>query len=191
MKNLLEDDKIEEIKVIKSEINNYVLEAKLKSEESVPVGKNSIVTDKISVVVIEKIIEQQQAIWKEKGIKYNFTLDSNEWFTVFISFLTLGSYDWYLDSNYEKNARGGGAGGTRGIFNFGKSKAKLNSQSSIKVTFKDVAGADEAKQELEEIIEFLKEPTKFQKLGGKIPRGVLLLGPPGTGKTLMARASCR
>jgi cell division protease FtsH len=62
------------------------------------------------------------------------------------------------------------------------------SESSTKVTFKDVAGADEAKMDLEEIIEFLKEPTKFQKLGGKIPRGVLLLGPPGTGKTLLARA---
>ena len=79
-------------------------------------------------------------------------------------------------------------GSTRGIFNFGKSKAKLINESSIKITFKDVAGADEAKQELQEIIEFLREPTKFQKLGGKIPRGVLLLGPPGTGKTLLARA---
>jgi cell division protease FtsH len=82
----------------------------------------------------------------------------------------------------------GGGGGTRGIFSFGKSKAKLISQSAQKITFRDVAGADEAKMELHEIIEFLKEPIKFQKLGGKIPRGVLLLGPPGTGKTLLARA---
>ena len=82
----------------------------------------------------------------------------------------------------------GGAGGTRGIFSFGKSKAKLIPQSAQKITFRDVAGADEAKMELHEIIEFLKEPGKFQKLGGKIPRGVLLLGPPGTGKTLLARA---
>ena len=65
------------------------------------------------------------------------------------------------------------------LFNFGKSQAKLTSEGKTKVTFKDVAGADEAKQELEEIIEFLKEPSKFQKLGGKIPKGVLLLGPPG------------
>ena len=82
----------------------------------------------------------------------------------------------------------GAGGGTRGIFSFGKSKAKLITQSGQKITFSDVAGADEAKMELHEIIEFLKEPTKFQKLGGKIPRGVLLLGPPGTGKTLLARA---
>jgi len=82
----------------------------------------------------------------------------------------------------------GTGGGTRGIFSFGKSKAKLITQAGTKITFKDVAGADEAKVELQEVIEFLKEPSKFQKLGGKIPKGVLLLGPPGTGKTLLARA---
>jgi cell division protease FtsH len=71
---------------------------------------------------------------------------------------------------------------------FGKSKAKLSSSAQKKVTFKDVAGVDEAKDELQEIIEFLREPQKFQKLGGRIPKGVLLMGPPGTGKTLLARA---
>ncbi|MBN1212459.1 MAG: ATP-dependent zinc metalloprotease FtsH [candidate division Zixibacteria bacterium] len=81
-----------------------------------------------------------------------------------------------------------GAGSQRGLFSFGKSKAKLLTDERPKVTFNDVAGADEAKEELQEIIEFLKEPGKFQKLGGKIPKGALLLGPPGTGKTLLARA---
>ena len=81
-----------------------------------------------------------------------------------------------------------GASGPKGLFSFGKSKAKLMTDERPKVTFNDVAGADEAKEELKEIIEFLKEPGKFQKLGGKIPKGALLLGPPGTGKTLLARA---
>ncbi|MCY4024924.1 MAG: ATP-dependent zinc metalloprotease FtsH [Acidobacteria bacterium] len=78
-------------------------------------------------------------------------------------------------------------GGNKAL-SFGKSRAKLSSNSQKKVTFKDVAGVEEPKEELQEIIEFLKEPQKFQKLGGRIPKGVLLMGPPGTGKTLLARA---
>ena len=80
------------------------------------------------------------------------------------------------------------SGGGNSLLSFGKSRAKLASSTQKKVTFADVAGVDEAKEELHEIIDFLQEPQKFQKLGGRIPRGVLLLGPPGTGKTLLARA---
>jgi cell division protease FtsH len=82
--------------------------------------------------------------------------------------------------------RGGGAAGGGRLMAFGKSKARMS--NSHKITFQDVAGVDEAKEELREIIEFLKDPKKFQRLGGKIPRGVLLMGPPGTGKTLLAKA---
>ena len=82
----------------------------------------------------------------------------------------------------------GGGGGAKGAMSFGKSRAKLQGEDQVKVTFADVAGCDEAKEEVGELVEFLRDPGKFQKLGGKIPRGVLMVGQPGTGKTLLAKA---
>jgi len=79
-------------------------------------------------------------------------------------------------------------GGSKGAMSFGKSKARMLSEDQIKITFADVAGCDEAKEEVSELVEYLREPSRFQKLGGKIPKGVLMVGPPGTGKTLLAKA---
>jgi len=89
---------------------------------------------------------------------------------------------------FMRQMQGGGAGGKGGPMSFGKSKAKLLGEDQIKITFADVAGVDEAKADVQELVEFLREPDKFQRLGGRIPRGILMVGQPGTGKTLLAKA---
>jgi cell division protease FtsH len=173
-KLIKETDKVAEAKITKSDINDYYFTANLTSETTITVeGKPKKV--------------DAEAIWRERGIIYSFDKESSEWLNIIIGFLPwiLIIAVWII---IMRRMQGQGGGGSRGIFSFGKSKAKLITKSGLKVTFKDVAGTDEAKIELQEVIEFLKEPSKFQKLGGKIPKGVLLLGPPGTGKTLLARA---
>jgi len=115
---------------------------------------------------------------------YNDDVQSTPWYLAILGtllpFIIIGAIFWFLMSGLQ--------GGNSRVMNFGKSRAKLVNKEQSNVTFADVAGADEALEELQEIKEFLKEPEKFQKLGAKIPRGVLLYGPPGTGKTLVAKA---
>lgn len=185
--NLLNKDLIKKATVTVGDTKNYFFLGELAQKTTIKINDKDISFDKFSVYIPEPFIKDQSDIWVKKGINYSFEQKSSEWLNLF-----LGMIPWILIIGiwilFMRRMQGGGGGGTKGIFNFGKSKAKLIGQSSNKITFKNVAGADEAKVELEEIIEFLKDPSKFQKLGGKIPKGVLLLGPPGTGKTLLARA---
>ena len=106
-------------------------------------------------------------------------------FGTLIMLLFFGMIGFFIYMQYRQM---NGGGGGRGAMNFGKSRARLLTDKHGRVTFADVAGVDEAKEELQEVVEFLQDPSKFQRLGGKIPKGALLVGPPGTGKTLIARA---
>jgi cell division protease FtsH len=123
------------------------------------------------------------------GVEYSFSGPSSALGSVLVSLLpfVLVGVVWYFF--YRRMARGMGRGGAGGIFGVGKSKATKVEPEQVGVTFKDVGGADEAIAELQEIIQFLKTPEQFARLGGRIPKGVLLVGPPGTGKTLLAKAT--
>lgn len=127
--------------------------------------------------------------WKDKHqivipVTYDKSSDWGQMFWSVVPFILLIAVWIFI---FRKMSNGGGGGGN-GVFNVGKSTARLYEQGNTRVTFDDVAGLSEAKQEVEEIVEFLKNPGKYTDLGGKIPKGALLVGPPGTGKTLLAKA---
>lgn len=129
---------------------------------------------------VHKMIEG----WTEKGITVEFKKETAwmSWVGSLLPLLLIIGFVWFMMSRQTQG------GGPRGIFSFGKSNARMANIENPEITFTDVAGCDEAKQDLSEIIDFLKNPDRFSKLGGKIPKGALLLGPPGTGKTLLAKA---
>ena len=120
----------------------------------------------------------------QAGIQPAIKMESNLWAQTLVGFLPIAFFLLILYFLFRQQIRMAG----KGALNFGKSKARMLARDKNKITFKDVAGVEEAKDEVTEIVEFLRDPKKFQKLGGRIPKGVLLVGPPGTGKTLLARA---
>jgi cell division protease FtsH len=189
-KQFLEAGKIESATISKSQLNDFVFHGVLREKVSIlkPNGTGQVEVQRF-FTRLGVLDSDTEKAWAEKGIVWRYEEGDNQWLSMVISFLPwlilIGVYFFVMR---RMQGGGGGPGGTRGIFSFGKARARLMNENAKTVTFEDVAGADEAKYELEEIIEFLRDPNKFQRLGGKIPHGVLMLGPPGTGKTLLARA---
>ncbi len=191
----LEKGQVEKVIVYnKSEAEVYLTTAALKDKTHSKVAKDvfdrpnagphytlEIGNDQIFQTKLEKAVSEG----KLKDFKFDKT---SNWTDLFVSLLPIIVIIavWIF---IMRRMSGGGAGGGGQIFNIGKSKAKLfDEKNDIKTTFKDVAGLEGAKEEIQEIVEFLKNPEKYTNLGGKIPKGALLVGPPGTGKTLLAKA---
>ncbi len=178
VKNLTEE-KVSELDITpKSKESVYLLTGKLESY-----GKNE--TFALIVPYTDSVIDEILTVSKNQKLVVNINKDpgSISWISIileFIPILLIGGLTIYMIRVMLSNGKGG-------TLDFGRSRAKLN-QDGGKVTFKDVAGLNEEKEEVKELIDFLRNPKKFQKLGARIPKGVLLVGPPGTGKTLLAKA---
>ena len=143
---------------------------------------------KFSTYAPDELLTSLMENHKNPNVIVEFRAPSNNatWLATLLPFVLLAIVIFMFFFIFTQQSQGGGSG--RGVMNFGKSKAKMVTPESQTVTFSDVAGADEEKAELEEIVDFLKQPSRYIQMGARIPKGVLLVGPPGTGKTLLAKA---
>lgn len=160
--------------IVKATIENRVIHAKTSDKQAIttyiPMEDPFLLPD---------LIKQKVVVDGKKPEQQSFLV--HLFINTFPVLLLIAVWIFFL-----RQMQGGGGG--RGAMSFGRSRARLLGEDQVKVTFKDVAGAEEAKEEVKELVDFLREPGKFQRLGGRIPRGVLMVGPPGTGKTLLAKA---
>lgn len=203
---MFQDDLFEEVTVYSSKGTVHAVvkkEAEAKAKEY-QVGSNTkeqarpSLLSKVEVTseipgagAFNDLYQEIMAGKKPISAKVSYVNNTTNPLNIIMSFLPLIIiiFFWVWMSRRMMGNMGGSSGGSGGIFNVGKSKAQLfDAENKVKVTFKDVAGLSGAKQEVEEIVHFLKEPQKYTELGGKIPKGALLVGPPGTGKTLLAKA---
>ncbi|NLL29977.1 MAG: ATP-dependent metallopeptidase FtsH/Yme1/Tma family protein [Clostridiales bacterium] len=169
-------------KWINDEIDSIVVEKEKMSVSGKTRDNKQFTTYAPSELIQQLIIENPK---DDVKVEFNQPSNSSFWISLIptLMLMVLLFIFFYMMT---QQSQGGGSG--RGVMNFGKSRAKMMSPEDKKVTFADVAGVDEEKQELEEIVDFLKQPSKYTEMGARIPKGVLLVGPPGTGKTLLARA---
>lgn len=165
-----------------------VTNARIQQNQEVPTGKVELYLDSNEVkTLFVSDVNETEVLLRDNGIDPILTdvARDNKFLTIGLPILVTAGLVIFLFMMMNRQA--GGGGGTK-MMNFGKSRAKMANDSNVRVTFKNVAGLDEEKEELKEIVDFLKAPKKYIQVGARIPKGVLLVGPPGTGKTLLAKA---